>query len=145
LVKRTRRSVSLLLGAFDPDFFAAEPVAQDLENRNLIVDAVDTLIPVSIGLYDYVTPNRAPRPRSGRRRSYGIIHKRAIGIGALFQQIERANERAVLVIVGAEDQRAHSRYYCCFDKQFEPRRTFGSVLNGRLGLQSEVITGEHGL
>jgi hypothetical protein len=89
---------------FDPDFFAPNALAQELQHRNLIIDAVDPRIASGIRLDHDVAPHRLDHALDRHIVAAGKRDGRPLAISILFEQGQGSNERAVDLIIRAEGQ-----------------------------------------
>ena len=103
--------VAVTVGADDPDFLAAQLLAQCLEHANLVGDAVDALAALGVGLHHGVAPEAA----DDRRRA---------------ARLRRSGRRASCCRRGgaaARSARMTGRWPSLFERNSKAWRTFGTM------------------
>jgi hypothetical protein len=73
-----------------------------LQHRNLVIDAVDSLVAGSIGLDDNVAPHQLDHALDWHIVRARKIDRRPIDLGILFEQGQSSNERTMGFVIRAE-------------------------------------------
>ncbi len=96
--------IAVAVGADHPDLLAAQALAQGLQHRDLVGDAVDAILAGGV-LSPSTASRQRPRttPSSGTSSSAGKVC--TLVVGEALDQVERLHHRSVAVVVGAELQR----------------------------------------
>ena len=94
--------VAVAVGAPDPDLLAAQPLAQRLQDADLVGDPVDACVAVLVPVQDGVLPGAAHHALQGDVLVGRVGVQLAVGI--LLHQRQGAEDRPVRLVVGAEVQ-----------------------------------------
>src|SRR4029077_15445801 len=90
------------VGANDPDFLAAQLLAQGFEYRHLVGDAIDAIATGNILLHYGIAPEAA----NDTVERHLLVGREGVylGIGKALDQLQRLHHRAMVVVIGAELQ-----------------------------------------
>jgi hypothetical protein len=118
-----------------PDLLAAQPLAQLLQHADLVVDAVDALVALGVGLHHQLLNGR--RHDAAQRH---LLPSRVQALGAAsvpLEQLEGLDERSVGGVVRAELEG--------FQQSGHHAPVLGGVRGAQVGVDLEAVGGPTGL